>query len=396
LPIPSRHRSLALFGAAIAVQVLMLAVQIRRGQQVRLIRVWAIESVSPLGRGAAWSVDGVRGLWNNYVALLHLREEDDQLRTEVAALRLRNAQLESRAAEADRLASLLGFRDAHAEVQMLPARVIGASPDPTSHMVFISRGSRDGVRRDMGVITPEGVVGKVFAVYPDTSQVLLLTDKESGVGALLGDSRAQGPVRGSGEPMLALEYISNEIKVEPGQKILTSGQDRIFPKDLPVGTVAQVQPDRHSPFLKISVKPAAKLDGLEEVLVLLTRQEFAFRKDAEKDKKDVEKTGPGPAPVASVTQPKSAAPVAPITLPKPAGLAIPPKPAAPQGSPAPLATPKPTPPATQAAPVASSKPATPAPGVTPKPAAPATQNKPAASATPPAASNTAEEAPSNP
>ena len=353
-------------------QVLLLAVQIRRGQQVRLIRVWAIESVSPLGRGAAWSVDGVRGLWNNYVALRHLREDDDQLRTEVAALRIRNSQLESRAAEADRLGGLLGFRDAHAEVQMLAARVIGASPDPSSHMVFISRGSRDGVRRDMGVITPEGVVGKVFAAYPDTSQVLLLTDKESGVGALLGASRAQGPVRGSGEPLLALEYISNETKVEPGEKILTSGQDRIFPKDLPVGTVEQVQPDRHSPFLKISVKPAARLSSLEEVLVLLTRQEFAFRKDAEKDKKDAEKPGPAPVPVASTTQPKPAVPAAPATQPKPAGLAIPPKPA---------------PPATPAAPVTS-----------PKPAAPAPQSKPTTPTTPPAASTTpaTPEAPSNP
>ncbi|PYU26138.1 MAG: rod shape-determining protein MreC [Acidobacteria bacterium] len=309
-----------------AAQILLLALQIRRGQQVRLIRVWAIESVSPLGRGAAWSVDGVRGLWNSYVALRHLREEDDQLRTEVGALRMHNAQLESRAAEADRLAGLLGFRDAHAEVQMLAARVIGASPDPSSHMVFISRGSRDGVRRDMGVITPEGVVGKVFAVYPDTSQVLLLTDKESGVGALLGESRAQGPVRGTGEPLLGLEYINNDIKVEPGERILTSGQDRIFPKDLPVGTVTQVQPDRHSPFLKISVKPTARLDGLEEVLVLLTRQEFAFRKDGEKSV---------PVPVAPATSPK---PAAPVTPPKPAAPLSPPKPAASVTPPKPAAT----------------------------------------------------------
>lgn len=350
MPIPSRHRSVALFAAALAAQVLLLALQIRRGQQVRLIRVWAIESVSPLGRGAAWSVDGVRGLWNNYVALRHLREEDDQLRTEMAALRMRNAQLESRAAEADRLAGLLGFRDAHAEVQMLAARVIGATPDPSSHMVLIDRGSRDGVKRDMGVITPEGVVGKVFAVYPDSSQVLLLTDKESGVGALLGESRAQGPVRGTGEPWLGLEYISNETKVERGEKILTSGQDRIFPKDLPVGTVEQVQPDRHSPFQKIAVKPAARLDGLEEVLVLLTRQEFNFRKDA--DKKDADKAAP--APLASAT---AAKPAAPVTTPKPASLAAPgkppaaaapPKPAnpAPPKPAAPAGEPNPTPPVT--------------------------------------------------
>ena len=358
LPIPSRHRSLTLFAAAIAAQILLLALQIRRGQQVRLIRVWAIESVSPLGRGAAWSVDGVRGLWNNYVALRHLREDDDQLRSEVAALRMRNAQLESRAAEADRLARLLGFRDAHAEVQMLAARVIGASPDPSSHMVFISRGSRDGVRRDMGVITPEGVVGKVFAVYPDTSQVLLLIDKESGVGALLGTSRAQGPVRGSGEPLLALEYISNETKVEPGEKILTSGQDRIFPKDLPVGSVTQVQPDRHSPFLKISVKPAARLDGLEEVLVLLTRQEFAFRKDADRtDKKEADKSVV--LPVDSAAAPK---PAAPLTPPGPAAAVAPPNPAAVVPAPklvVPATPPKPAVPATAPKPGAQLTPAGP-------------------------------------
>ena len=98
LSIASRHRSLTLLAAAIAAQLLLLAVQIRRGQQVRLIRVWAIESVSPLGRGAAWSVDGVRGLWNNYVALRHMHEENEQLHTEVGALRLRNSELESRAA----------------------------------------------------------------------------------------------------------------------------------------------------------------------------------------------------------------------------------------------------------------------------------------------------------
>jgi rod shape-determining protein MreC len=350
LSIPSRRRSLALFGAAIAVQVLLLAVQIRRGQQVRLIRVWAIESVSPLGRGAAWSVEGVRGLWSNYVALQHTREEDGQLRTEVAELRMRNAQLESRAAEADRLAHLLGFRDEHAEVQMVAARVIGASPDPSSHVVLIDRGSRDGVRRDMGVITPEGVVGKIFAVYPDTSQVLLLTDKESGVGALLDTSRVQGPVRGTGDPSLTLEYISNDVKVGPGDKIVTSGEDRIFPKDLPVGTVMDVQPDRHSPFQKISVKPTARLDGLEEVLVLLTRQEFVFRKDADKPEKS-EKAEKGEkgvtVPVAAVeprtaaASLKPAAPAAPKAAP-PATTAKQPAPVAPP-KPAPAtATPKPT------------------------------------------------------
>lgn len=347
LPIPSRHRSLTLFAVAIAAQVLFLAIQIRRGQQVRLIRVWAIESVSPLGRGAAWSVDGIRGLWNNYVALRHMREENDQLRKQMGTLEIRNEQLESRAAEADRLANLLGFRDQHAEVQMLAARVIGATPDPASHMVLIDRGTRDGVRRDMGIITPEGVVGKVLAVYPDTSQVLLLSDKESGVGALLGTSRAQGPVRGTGDPLLDLEYVGNDTKVQPGDLVLTSGEDRIFPKDLPVGTVVEVHPDHKGPFQTILVKPAAQLDGLEEVLVLLTRQEFTARKDADTSSGHVPAApatpakapataGPAKPPVTQTAKlPVAAPPAKPAPAPAPAKplAAAPPKPVVPATSP---------------------------------------------------------------
>lgn len=279
--ITSRHRSLTLLAGVLAAQALLLAVQIRREQKVRLIRVWAIEAVSPMGRGLTWSVGGGRGLWNNYIGLRHLRQDNEQLRAEIDRLQLRNAGLESRAAEAGRLGALLGFREAHTEVPMLAARVIGASPDVGSRIIFLDRGTRDGVRRDMGVITPAGVIGKILAVYRDTSQVLLLSDKESGVGALLAGSRVQAPVRGSGEPLLAMEYVGNDVTVTPGENVLTSGQDRIFPKDLPVGTVVNVRPDQHSPFQTITVKPAARLDGLEEVLVLLTRQEFALQKETE-------------------------------------------------------------------------------------------------------------------
>src|ERR1700674_1048731 len=280
LAIPSRHRSLTLLAVVLGLQLLLLAAQIKREQQVRLIRVWAIECVTPLGRAAAWISDGVYGAWSGYVALWHMRKENVELRAERDLLKMRNAALVGRAAEAERLSALLGFREAHSEVPMLPARVIGASPDVGSRIVFLSRGSRDGVRRDLGVITPDGVVGKVLAVFPDTSQVLLLRSEESGVGALLATSRTQAPVNGSGEPLLGMEYVSNEVKVEAGEVVLTSGQDRIFPKDLPVGTVLQITPDRKSPFMKILVKPAAHLDRLEEVIVLLTRQDLELKKES--------------------------------------------------------------------------------------------------------------------
>jgi rod shape-determining protein MreC len=281
IEIPSRHKSLTLLAAVVIAQVLLLAVQIKREQQVRLIRVWAVELISPVQRSGSWIIYNFEHGWGNYVSLRNTRQDNESLRSELDRLKVRNAELEGRALEANRLAAMLNFRQGYAEVPMTAARVIGGSPDSGSLVVNIDRGSRDGIRRDMGVITPDGVVGKVFAVYPNISQVLLLGDKDSGVGALLANTRTQGVVKGSGKPELSMDYVSNDAKVSPGEVVLTSGQDRIFPKDLPVATVTEATEDRKAPFMKIVLKPAAHLDRLEEVLILLTRQDLDLKKEAE-------------------------------------------------------------------------------------------------------------------
>jgi len=281
IAIPSRHKSLTLLAAVVVAQVFLLAAQIKREQQVRLIRVWAVELISPVQRVSSWTIYNLEHGWGNYISLRNTRQDNEALRSELDRLKVRNAELEGAAREADRLAAMLNFRQAHADVPMAAARVIGGSPDSGSQVVNIDRGSRDGIRRDMGVITPDGVVGKILAVYPDISQVLLLGDKESGVGALLANTRTQGVVRGSGKPDLSMDYVSNDSKVSAGEAVLTSGQDRIFPKDLPVATVAEAVTDRKAPFMKILLKPAAHLDRLEEVLVLLTRQDLDLKKEAE-------------------------------------------------------------------------------------------------------------------
>src|ERR1700690_4453700 len=135
--IPSRHKSLVLLAVVLMAQILMLAVQIKRDSRGRLIRVWANSGVSPFERGGAWGFGQVRGVWNHYFALQGTSRENEALRAENDTLKLRITQLESRAAEGDRLAGLLSFRQSHLAVPMLGARVIGASAGTASRTIEI-------------------------------------------------------------------------------------------------------------------------------------------------------------------------------------------------------------------------------------------------------------------
>ncbi len=295
--IPSRHKSLVLLLGVIVLQVLMLAVQIKRDSEGRLIRVWTVGAVSPFERAGSYGFGWIRDLWRHYFALQNTTKESEQIRRENDALKLQIAQLQGKAAEADRLAALLNFRQSQANVPMIGARVIGTGAGTASLTIQLDRGERDGIRKNMGVITPDGVVGKVVEAYPNASQVLLLTDKESGVGAMLADSRVQGPVGGQGEPLLVMKYVPNDDTVNLGDRVITSGMDRIFPRDLPVGTVAEIKSGNQ--FKQIRVKPAANLERLEEVLVLLSLRPLEMKNE--------ENTGEPPPPAPGAPNPPRAA-----------------------------------------------------------------------------------------
>lgn len=274
---PSRHRSLVLLAGVILAQVILLAVQIKRDSQGRMIRVWAVGAVSPFERGGSWGVGRVRDTWRHYFALQNTSRENERLRHENDELKLQLNQLQGKAAESDRLAALLHFREAHHASPMVTARVIGVSVGTASRTLDIDRGARDGVRRNMPVITPDGVVGKVIEAYATTSQILLLTDKDSGIGAKLAESGIQSPVGGNGEPLLIMKYVANDDTVNNGEAVVTSGMDKIFPRDLPVGTVTEVKGG--NPFKQIRVKPAANLERLEEVIVLLSQEPLEMKKE---------------------------------------------------------------------------------------------------------------------
>jgi rod shape-determining protein MreC len=339
MEVTSRQRPVVLLVAVVLAQVLLLAFQIKREHDVLLIRVWSAELVTPLESLGTNIISGISEVWSGYLGLRHAHAENQQLRAELARLELRNHQLEGEAAEAARFSRLLGFRQENPDVPMVAAEVIGASADSSSRTIFINRGDREGLRRNMAVITPEGVVGKITEVSPHVAQVLLITDKESGVGALFAGTRAHGIIKGSGDPLLHMDYVTSDEKVSVGDKVLTSGEDRIFPKDLPIGTVTSAK--SAYPFQTIFVQPAAHLDRLEEVLVLQTEQPLTRQQASsappEKNENPVASSGGAntsrvstgtsllkkPAPNSS--EPKSASPklIVPKAAPakKPAGTA---------------------------------------------------------------------------
>jgi rod shape-determining protein MreC len=265
----SRYRNVTILVVVLFAQVLGLAVQVRRATQdesSRLIRVWAVEAVTPLEKGIVWFQTDVANLWHNYFYLRGVRQENRDLKLEIERLRIEQVRLNEDAEQARRLQALLGFREQFIS-KTLPAQVIGSSGSEQSRSIYIDKGSHDEIKPDMAVITADGVVGKVLRVFRNTSQVLLVNDQTSGVGAILEKSRLQGVLRGTPLGEAVLEKVMSDEAVQPGERVLTSGGDQIFPKGLPVGTVTKVAPGSEL-FLNIKVRPAADLNRLEEVLVI--------------------------------------------------------------------------------------------------------------------------------
>src|SRR5258708_8930340 len=128
IEIASRHKSSTLLAAVVIAQVLLLAAQIKSDRQVRLIRVWAVELISPIQRSGSWIIYNFAHGWGNYVSLRNTRQDNESLRSERDRLKVRNAELEGRALQADRLAAMLNFRPSHPEVPMPPPPFTRASP----------------------------------------------------------------------------------------------------------------------------------------------------------------------------------------------------------------------------------------------------------------------------
>src|SRR4029077_5138943 len=270
-----RYRNLIILVGGLFLQVLGLAVQVKctsDAESTRLIRVWAVGTITPLERGLVWGQTYSGNLWHNYFYLRGGRAENRQLKEQIDQLRLEQVRLNQDAEQAHRLQALLSFKQRYIS-KTVAAQVIGSSGSDQSRSVYIDKGVSDGIEQGMAVLTADGGVGKALTGLPSTSVVVLINDQSSGVGAILEKSRVQGVLRGTPNGEVMLERVMSDEQVAPGETLLTSGGDQIFPKGLPLGRVAKVAGTDSGLFLNVKVKPAANLGRLEEVLVVLTKQE---------------------------------------------------------------------------------------------------------------------------
>jgi rod shape-determining protein MreC len=280
----TRYRNLVVLLAVLAVQIIGLAMQVRRTSEgrstmdthdpaaVRLVRLWAEELVAPPEKAVHYAKLGIVGLWQNYINLHHVRQENAQLQEQIDRLRLAQAALLEDARQGQRLQALLDFQR-HYIYGTMPAQAIGSSGDLLSHVFYLDKGSNAGLKPDMAVITAEGIVGKVREVFPSTSQVLMINDQTSGAGVILESTRIRGILTGNAAGRLEIVGVLSDERIKPGERVLTAGGDLVYPRGLPVGVVEKVirDPDRDA-FIIVMVKPDAHLDRLDEVLVITDTQ----------------------------------------------------------------------------------------------------------------------------
>lgn len=228
----------------------------------------AIGFVAPFQELATRAVDGARDVWRHYFDLVGVSYENQRLAAELARERERLARQRELELENERLRSLLGFARTlpHATVA---AEIVAKDPSLWFKTVIINKGSAQGLRRGLPAVTAQGVAGRVTDTGERQSKLLLIVDRNSAVDALVQRSRARGIVKGASGDECFLDYVMHEEDVRPGDEVVTSGLDGIYPKGLRIGTVAAVSFQGSDFFKSVRVTPAVNFERLEEVLVIL-------------------------------------------------------------------------------------------------------------------------------
>ena len=266
----------------------------------RVVRSWTQTAADFVQSPVTSITASISNYFTNIANLRSAQSDNDVLKQRVQELDVEVKQKEDLASENGRLRSLLQLKET-SKYKVLTARIIGRDPSIWFDSSIVNRGSLDGVVLNMPVVTAGGLVGRVTAVSPLTCQVDLITRNKSGLGAvigLIGESNALGVVMGTSKSdLLEMKYVPGTIEVRVGQAVFTTGQDGIYPPGLKVGEIVNVVSGSATTPHLIEIRPAAGLDSMQEVGILLyeppSRDQFEQKlTNGAKDPKKIDNSKP--------------------------------------------------------------------------------------------------------
>jgi rod shape-determining protein MreC len=251
----------------LVLQIALLSLQIEGPSGTMLFKTWVLGAQAPVIAVSSNIAGGIRNVWQHYVWMVGARAENDRLQQTVRQLSLLNSAYEQARQENYRLRRLISLTDG-LNYQTVGARVVARTPSFLSNVIYIDRGSRDGIHADAPVLSGDGIIGKIVLVSEHQSQVQLITNPDASLGAMLEKTRTPGVLSGSGDLLLDLNYISNTEQIKQGDIVLSSGLDGIFPKGLAIGKVVSSHKGK-GVFQSVKVEPFMDLIHIEEVAILL-------------------------------------------------------------------------------------------------------------------------------
>ena len=262
-----RNRVLLTSGVLLILSLHLISTGVHPGDLAARPQSALLEIISPVDAAFARLDEGASSIVRDYVDLLHVREDNARLRLELARVKSDRARLAELEVENEHLGELLELKNALG-ANAVAANVIGSDAIGLSRTLILSSGTNDGLRPGLAVLANQGVVGKIIAVSPHASRVLLIDDHNSALDGFDQRTRARGIVAGLVDDGLILKYADRSQDLRAGDTVVTSGLDGIFPRGLLVGTIQSVRREGPGLFLGVHITPAVDFRELEQVLIL--------------------------------------------------------------------------------------------------------------------------------
>ena len=264
----SGRKNIVILVSLVLVSFALMTFDIRRSQTPNIFETALMWVVSPVQNLITNTLDSVNDMVDHYLFVAEVSKENEKLKDEIGELIRQNNELREELRQKGRVADLMAYQEAR-QLKSVVARVIGRDATQWARVVFINKGTQDGIKENLAVVTNAGVVGHVTQAGLNTSKVMLIIDGRSSVDTLFSYDRISGIVVGTGMEFCEMKYVPITAEVNVGDQIISSGLGGVYPKGLVVGTVISITKATQGLFQEISIAPSADFGRLEEVLVLL-------------------------------------------------------------------------------------------------------------------------------